>query len=215
MEDPGEEYYQAPRAEVAAFVPAGITSLLDVGCGAGAFLEGLRSTRPELALHGLEPNPDAASAARAKGLDVISGGYPGSIELLGTYDCVVFNDVLEHLVDPWAALADTHAILAPGARVVASIPNVRNVATLREVAIHGEFRYREAGVLDRTHLRFFTRSSMREMFEDAGFEVEQQAGINATRSRRERWLARGLGVAISGLRTEGPYRQFVTVAHRR
>lgn len=213
--EPSEAYYQAPRTEVARFVPEGIGTLLDVGCGEGAFLDTLRSLRPELQLRGLEPNARAAEAARAKGLEVTTGGFPHEGEPLGTFDCVVFNDVLEHLVDPWTALVAVRDLLAPGGRVVASIPNLRNIETLLELVVGGEFRYREAGVLDRTHLRFFTRASMYELFEGAGFAVEHQEGINPTRSRRRRATATAVGLALPSFRREAPYRQFVTVASPR
>lgn len=209
---PAEEYYQAPRTEVAAFVPAGIGSLLDIGCGEGAFLDHLRATRPELALRGLELDARASAAARDRGLDVVTGPFPHRGEPLGTFDCVVFNDVLEHLVDPWAALTHVAPLLNPGGRLVTSIPNIRNIETLHEVVVRGEFRYREAGVLDRTHLRFFTRSSMRELLEQAGFEVQRLEGINPTRSRRRRAQVALLGVALRGFRAEAPFRQFVAVS---
>jgi GT2 family glycosyltransferase/2-polyprenyl-3-methyl-5-hydroxy-6-metoxy-1,4-benzoquinol methylase len=88
------------------------------------------------------------------------------------FDVVMYGDVLEHLVDPEKALVDTRGILGPGGRVVASIPNVAH-ASVRLALLAGRFPYSSEGLLDRTHLRFFTRESIQALFEAAGYEVSE------------------------------------------
>ena len=88
------------------------------------------------------------------------------------FDCIVFNDVLEHMSDPWSALEIAGDVLNNCGRVVASIPNVRHYTVLVPLLIKGRWTYHDVGILDRTHLRFFTRSTVRELFETTGWAVE-------------------------------------------
>jgi SAM-dependent methyltransferase len=88
----------------------------------------------------------------------------------GPFDVVLAGDVLEHLVDPRRVLADARSLLAPGGYVVASVPNVAHV-DVRMALLCGRFAYRETGLLDATHLRFFTHDTLLELFERAGLAV--------------------------------------------
>lgn len=94
------------------------------------------------------------------------------------FDAVVCNDVLEHLVDPLATLAQLRGKLTPEGVVVASIPNIRNLPALGKVLFRRDFPQEEFGIFDRTHLRFFTRKSMIRMFKQAGFRMQRIKGIN-------------------------------------
>lgn len=86
------------------------------------------------------------------------------------FDVVIYGDVLEHLVDPGRVLAETARILKPGGQVLASIPNVAH-GSVRLSLLAGQFRYTDTGILDNTHLRFFTKETMKEMFQDAGYRI--------------------------------------------
>jgi 2-polyprenyl-3-methyl-5-hydroxy-6-metoxy-1,4-benzoquinol methylase len=109
------------------------------------------------------------------------------------FDTIIALDVLEHLVDPWTILADCRRLLRPNGLVVASIPNIRFVPVLVDLVGRGRFDYRDAGVLDRTHLRFFTRRSIVAMFDDAGFEALTVRRLaNPRRSPLRRLVALGL-----------------------
>ena len=90
----------------------------------------------------------------------------------GGFDAVLCADVLEHLVDPWRVVARLADLLRPGGVLLSSIPNVRNHRVLRPLVLRGDFRYQPAGLMDRSHLRFFCRRNIREMFEGAGLTVE-------------------------------------------
>lgn len=161
------------------FVPLSAKTVLDVGCLAGAFGQYLKAKRPEIEVWGVEPRPDAASVARNNLDVVIEGTFPEDAPDR-QFDCVVFNDVLEHMVDPWGALGATRALLRPGGRVVASLPNVRHYYVVGPLVVKGQWEYK-GGILDPTHLRFFTPSSMRDLFEGAGFAVDVLAELNVTK----------------------------------
>jgi 2-polyprenyl-3-methyl-5-hydroxy-6-metoxy-1,4-benzoquinol methylase len=97
------------------------------------------------------------------------------------FDCIVYNDVLEHLVDPWGVLKEAKKLLTQNGCVVASIPNMRFYDVLKQLLINKQWRYREAGIMDITHLRFFTINSIRDMFLSAGYKIELLKGINYER----------------------------------
>lgn len=112
-----------------------------------------------------------------------TGLYPQDLPPGARYDCMVFNDVLEHMVDPWAALRETRDRLTDRGCVVASIPNVRHLILLIPLVWKGQWHYDDTGILDRTHLRFFTKQSMRELFESTGYEVLQIEPLRVTKPK--------------------------------
>jgi 2-polyprenyl-3-methyl-5-hydroxy-6-metoxy-1,4-benzoquinol methylase len=160
-------------------------AVLDVAPSGGRVFEGGVSsgyfasvlTRAGLHVDGHELDPDAAERARR----VCERVYVGDLqqfdpaELDGTYDVLLFGDTLEHLADPAAVLRRLATHLAPGGALVVSVPNVANWA-IRILLLLGRFRYTERGILDRTHLRFYTRATLVEMIESAGFEVRSVVG---------------------------------------
>jgi len=172
-ETPSGPYPDADRNAVIPFVPADTRRLLDVGCWRGAFGAALKQRNPHLVVVGIEADAEAAAMASSRLDTVIEGRYPDDISpAQGPFDCVVFNDVLEHLVDPWEALRATKPLLAPGAKIVAVIPNIRHVRALAPLLLRGRWDYADTGLLDRTHLRFFTRATMIELFTTTGYAVE-------------------------------------------
>lgn len=183
-------YYGHPRREMEPFVPATAVAVLDVGCGAGAFAATLRAARTGRALEiwGVELSAEAAERAGTVCDHVLVGDAVARLRDLpaARFDCIVMNDVLEHLVDPSLLLCEARRVLRPGGALVASLPNVRYFFNVVGLAVHGRWDYVEEGILDRTHLRFFTRSSLAVLFRDAGFTVERIQGINPTGSLKFR-----------------------------
>jgi 2-polyprenyl-3-methyl-5-hydroxy-6-metoxy-1,4-benzoquinol methylase len=172
-------YFEEVRPEMMPFVPAGCRRLLDVGCGAGGFGESLKRSR-KIEVWGVEPIESAAEQATTKLDRVFHGTFDAEAGLpAGTFDCVMFNDVLEHMVAPEKALSYARTLLAPGGAVVASIPNIRSFPTMWQLMFHASWEYTDYGVLDKTHLRFFTRSSIVNFFEREGYAVKTIRGINA------------------------------------
>ena len=203
-------YVDDVRQEVLDLVPPAARSVLDIGCGAGGFGRGLRRREPGVRIVGVEAVPESAQRARDNGYDrVVEGYFPDQADELGErFDLIVLNDVLEHMVDPWTALAATTGLLHPGGHVVASIPNIRYLPVLYDLLRRDQWTYSDWGVLDRTHLRFFTATTMRQLFEGAGLEVLASTGVNSAfdlaRWRRLR-LLRGRTGSVE-------FMQFVVVA---
>jgi len=166
-----EGYYSHPRNELHALVPDGVRRVIDVGCGAGGLGLALKRARPALEVRGIELV--AEQAARAK--LVLDDAVSQSAELPPPAhwprpDCLIFADVLEHLVDPWATLRSWRGWVDPGTWVVISLPNVVHFSILAGL-LAGQWEYEQEGLLDRTHLRFFARKSMRALLTDAGLEL--------------------------------------------
>ena len=146
--------------------------VLDVGCSTGYLARILRGNGN--AVSGVEIDSDAAEQARPV-LDKLVVGDVESMDFSehfdeGSFDVVVFADVLEHVRDPASVLRRTSGLLAPGGSVILSIPNVAH-GSVRLALLEGRFEYRPLGLLDDTHLRFFTRSSLDAMLASAGFRA--------------------------------------------
>jgi 2-polyprenyl-3-methyl-5-hydroxy-6-metoxy-1,4-benzoquinol methylase len=180
--------YDFDRAELLPFVPGSARALLDVGCGSGAFGRLLRSRRPGMELWAVEPDPASAHAAEDGFDHVVVGEFPDHRLPDGRFDVVMCADVLEHMPEPETALRAAAKAIRPDGVMVASIPNVRHWrAVVWPLLRHGTWTYTERGILDRTHLRFFTRRSMHDFFTDNGWSVQSVTGINMI--RREKLLS--------------------------
>jgi methionine biosynthesis protein MetW len=166
--------------------------VLDVGCSTGYLAAELTSRGCQVV--GVESDPEAAAQARERCELVIVGDVEDPAvrdELPRDMDAVLLADVLEHLRDPWGVLAALRETLAPGGRAVVSVPNVGHW-TARRALVRGRFPYAEHGLFDRTHLRFFTRASARELAARAGFALEREELATASLPL-EPYLRRRLG----------------------
>lgn len=209
--------YTHPRPEMLGYLPPHALSVLDVGCSSGEFGKQLLATA-NVRLVGVEPNQVAADLASKIYHHVVVGLFPDVRDELDPgerFDAIYFNDVLEHMTEPEAALRAARELLAPEGVVIASIPNIRHLSVLGPLILRDEFRYRETGILDRTHFRFFTKRSIARMFADEGWTIERLEGINRVlriaEDKRRRWIEL-LGRASRG-RTDGFFFvQYVVVA---
>jgi len=151
--------------------------LLDVGCARG-HLGSLLQGRG-WSVTGIEPDPDDAAVARNAGLEVVVGSAEEVFAgLEHRQDVIVFADVLEHMVDPAAVLSAAVPLLEPGGRIIISIPNVAHLTT-RFQLLFGSFTYTDRGILDRTHLRFYTRRTVRSLVEGCGLTVARMTATPA------------------------------------
>jgi 2-polyprenyl-3-methyl-5-hydroxy-6-metoxy-1,4-benzoquinol methylase len=170
-------YFEFDRPELLALIPETARKVLDVGCGAGRLGEAVKR-RQGAEVVGIEMVQAAGQAARSR-LDQVLVGNVEEMELpfgSGSFDAVVCGDVLEHLREPERLLRQARGWLRPGGRLIASIPNVRHHTVVRSL-LDGNWTYEPAGLLDRTHLRFFTRREIEDLFRDAGFTVSQVAAV--------------------------------------
>lgn len=169
--DPAEE--NTSHAQVISLTGRG-KKVLEVGPATGSMTKVLQELDCRVTC--IEVDPVAAEVAQKYSERMIVGNieemnlsetFPGE-----EFEVVVFSDVLEHLVDPAATLRGVRPLLAPGGYVCSSIPNVAH-GSVRLALLTGRFDYTELGLLDRTHLRFFTRDGMAELFSAGGFEIAE------------------------------------------
>ena len=182
MKQKSDSYYQNRRPEIYGMIPESAQRVLEIGCAAGGF----RLNFPEQVEYwGVEPVSEAAEQARQKNIKVLCGTYDDVCGQLPTayFDVVVCNDVIEHVADPEAFLVSLKDKLAPNGVLVGSIPNVRFWGNLINLLVRRDWKYAESGVLDRTHLRFFTAKSFRRLMHDTGYELERMAGIESKRMK--------------------------------
>lgn len=172
-------YYTYSRKELYPYIPQQLSKTLDIGCATGVFSEHIKQ-KFNAEVWGVEMHKESANIAEGKLDKVLIGMFDEVKDKLpiGYFDCVFFNDVLEHMMYPNECLIDVRKNIAPDGVVLASIPNVRNVAVLRELVFGKDFKYQDSGIMDKTHLRFFTKKSIIRMFEQCGYTIETIAGIN-------------------------------------
>lgn len=202
-------YYSNVRHETAGFIPIGCKQILDVGCSEGNFGKYLMD-RDGAEVWGAELSETAAVMAARKLHKVFQGDFQTILpQLPGAYfDCLVFNDVLEHFTNPETIVKQCRTLLTPGGYIVSSIPNVRFIGNLVEVLIKKDWEYKSGGILDQTHYRFFTQKSIIRMFTEAGFTVVTSTGINPAKSFKT-WL---LGALTLGHMSDVKFLEFATVA---
>jgi 2-polyprenyl-3-methyl-5-hydroxy-6-metoxy-1,4-benzoquinol methylase len=147
-------------------------SMLEVGCSSG-YLGASLVARGHTVV-GVEPDPGAAAAATRVLSQVWTGGLDDYLDANpdARFDVLIFGDVLEHMVDPSAALQRALQHLAPGGSVVVSLPNVAH-GSVRAMLLAGRFDYEDRGILDRTHLRFFTREGIAHLLAESGLALEK------------------------------------------
>ncbi|GAB2974584.1 class I SAM-dependent methyltransferase [Nocardioides montaniterrae] len=217
---PQSTYGRDARDDVAPYVPTDARSTLEVGCGNGGFGATLRRLLGKDArVVAVEAMPESARLAEQTGdYDRVVEGYFPDAMGEERFDLIVFNDVLEHILDPWQTLRDCHRFLEPGGTVLASIPSIQYFPVVWQLVRRGRWDYVDSGTLDRTHVRFFTRRTMVEMFADAGYAVERVEGIGSLDARWDtdplaprRWIKHRLTRLIG----DGAYVQFVVVARAR
>jgi 2-polyprenyl-3-methyl-5-hydroxy-6-metoxy-1,4-benzoquinol methylase len=170
-------YFEFDRPELLALIPVSARKVLDIGCGAGRLGAAVKA-RQGAEVVGIELVAEAAQAARSR-LDQVLAGDVERLDLPfepGSFDAIVCGDVLEHLREPERLLRQARGWLRPGGRLVASIPNVRHHTVVRSL-LEGNWTYEPAGLLDRTHLQFFTRRDIEDLFRAAGFTVGQMAAV--------------------------------------
>lgn len=203
-DQPIDSYHGRIRREVAALLPATAARVLEIGCGTGATLAWLRDSGRCQWTAGVEIAPAAAAVAATR----LDAAWCADIETLdppvpaGSLDAVLCLDVLEHMRDPWSVVGRLHRLLRPGGRLIASIPNVRYYKVSLPLLFGGDWTYRDAGVLDRTHLRFFVRRTAIELIAGSGLAVDavQPLGLKPWKLK---WLLSRLSFgALTGLLCE-------------
>ena len=167
-------------------------TVLEVGCGSGATARAIKERISPITYLGIEVDQAAAAEAR----NSIDRVLTGDIETMNfdhydirrnSIDLVIFADVLEHLYDPWKVLQMLHPYLRADGRVVASIPNIQNIRAIQNL-INGHWSYTDMGLLDATHIRFFTLAEIGKLFSVSGYAAEHIIStLNVEFPRGESW----------------------------
>jgi 2-polyprenyl-3-methyl-5-hydroxy-6-metoxy-1,4-benzoquinol methylase len=208
------EAYTTPRPDVFAMVPLGAQTILDVGCSNGALGASLRFAREGRKVFGVEI--DAAFAAKAReqldGVTCANLNHFDWTEFMPDqkFDCIIFADVLEHLIAPSEHLKAARQRLSSGGCIVISLPNIRHLSSLHSIFLKGTFPLRDRGIFDRTHLRWFTIKDARRMVETLGMQIDDisyalRVGDNGG-GALNRLVNRFLG-PVAGI---GMFREFLT-----
>jgi 2-polyprenyl-3-methyl-5-hydroxy-6-metoxy-1,4-benzoquinol methylase len=209
FKDKPSGYFSCPRSELIPLVPAAASRILEIGCGEGRLAQALRGSRPasDLEIVGVELCDAPAKTAAT----ILNRVMVGNVEQMDLpyedyFDCVIFADVLEHLVDPWRMLRRARKLLRRDGVIVASIPNVQHSRVLINLLL-GRFDYEQAGIMDSTHLRFFTRKSIITLFQSTGYELRRLSVILGSKRVRLAHLV------TAGLVDSFLTRQYLVVAN--
>ena len=158
-------YYSNIRSDIFKLIPKDIEqNILEIGCGNGNTLVKLKEEGYASFTMGIEKNKQCEKKALNHNIDqyICDDIENLKIQIDKTFDVILFLDVLEHLVDPWNVLNKLVLLLKSDGIIIISIPNIRNFSIFKKLFLKGRWDYEESGILDRTHLRFFTNSSFKD-----------------------------------------------------
>jgi SAM-dependent methyltransferase len=168
-------YYQEVRAPMLSLVRGNPKRVLEIGCASGQTLAYMRERGAECTV-GVEYSPSVAALAEARGVGRIIVGDVESLDLglePSSFDLLIAGHVLEHLSDPWKVVKKLRPLLRTGGQFVGALPNVRHHSVVLPLLLKGNWKYQQSGVMDWTHLRFFTYGTTRDLLESTGFEVDR------------------------------------------
>jgi SAM-dependent methyltransferase len=170
-------YYAQPRNEIMPFIPSYYTKVLEIGCGEGTFARMLDLPCEKW---GVEPESEVASKASALFDHFFTGTFEQVEQHIPNdfFDLIICNDVIEHVPNHDHFLQKIFQKLSPHGYFIGSVPNVRYYKVLNDLLLKKDWNYVEAGVLDSTHLRFFTKKSLKRSLEKTGFTTREIKGIN-------------------------------------
>ncbi len=203
---------EQPNDTALSRIPEGAVRVLDMGCGAGA--NGRWLSEHGFESFGLTHSLEEAAAARRAYRGVVVADAESFFPCADGrgFDAILFIDALEHFRDPWDVLAKSRSSLAPRGAVVAFIPNIGHLKA-RLSLLSGSFRYTQTGLMDRTHLRFFDRTSVRDLFTASGFRIDAQEDVwTRTPGRYFRRLSAGVRRALLAIWPSAFARHFLIVA---
>ena len=176
------EYYMNTRKELVDMIkrdPEEEIAVLEVGAGLGSTLTYVKYKFPNSKVCGIEIVENVVGLAAPKANVKCDNIETYQFENDEKYDYIIFGDVLEHLVDPYSLVDNLKKHLRPGGCIIASIPNILNAGAIYEL-LHGGFEYKSAGILDSTHLRFFTKREVINLFHRRGYEIVDMFGTLGT-----------------------------------
>lgn len=167
--------HEVSNPDLLRIIPTSSKHLIEVGCSSGALARDYKKINPGVHYFGIEIDPDYTERAlrycdEAATLDIQTAGNE-FWDCQKHRDCWIFGDVLEHLYDPWQILKRIRGVIPAHGCVVACIPNMQHWSIQVKLSI-GDLRYQDSGLLDRTHIRWFTRQTIAELFSQTGFTIK-------------------------------------------
>lgn len=212
-------YYRAERNEViTAIIASGIKpqKVVELGCSSGTFGAKVKERLQVPTYIGIELEPDAAKLAQEKLDQVhianISTTGPAELGIGTDVDLIVALDVLEHLYNPWDTLTSWVSALRPGGHVLTSIPNVQNITLLQKL-VQGRWDYEPEGLLDVTHVRFFTERSVHQLLNGAGLQVIHTTVVTVPTLDTSKLTETGNSIKIQNLSLSNLTRRQVVQLH--
>ena len=185
------QYYSHVRSEILPLLPEHCERVLEIGCGSGETLLWLKTQKPDCQwLAGVELFAQSGSLGAPR-LDWFCAGNIETLELdiaPASLDLILCLDVLEHLVDPWKTVGKLHHLLKPQGHIIASIPNIRYYSASLGLVLKGNWDYQKEGILDSTHLRFFTKKTATALMQSSGLSIDMVIGKGLEKGRKARWL---------------------------
>jgi len=168
-------YFTRVRLDILPILPSYSESVLEIGCGNGATLRYLKEQGLCKQVHGMELTEAMGKEAKPHVDQLWVGGAEVLIHSMeaSQYNVILCLDVLEHLVDPWSFVAQLSRVLKPGGCVIASIPNLRTFTVIWNLLVRGRFDYASHGIMDQTHLRFFTKKTAIELLNTGELVVDR------------------------------------------
>jgi SAM-dependent methyltransferase len=204
-------YHDNLRREMLAFIPHTARCILDVGCYTGEFAQLVQDSLG-VEVWGVDPDPRAIAICMTKISHAVCAAFDDRAELPEDYfDTIVFNDSLEHFCAPEQALRLARRKLVVGGYLVCSIPNMRQIDNLEHLLFDKDWRYEEAGIRDKTHMRFFTRKSMVRLFTENNFQVLTVQGINPAYWHPKKYFRRLLFKVFPDFFEDMKYTQYAIV----
>lgn len=164
------DYYDGERPDLVEMIPEMVRKILDVGCAMGGYGRGLKKSRPDIWVTGVEMNPVMAKRAKVY-YDHIVEGKIEDTAFEDDFDLINCGDVMEHLYDPWNMLHQLGKLLRKGGYLVLSVPNAGHWTIIRDL-LNQEFEYVPVGLLCITHIRWFTENAIKKALADSGFQID-------------------------------------------
>ncbi len=185
------DYGDSPRTELIDLIKEAPEQVLEIGCGSGATGLAIKQKFPDVNYIGIDSDKEAAEIARTR-LDkvIVSDIEKVPLDTIGLEkeycDLIICADILEHLYDPWKMLHDLRGYLTPYGKIISSIPNVQYINHIINF-MHGNWKYDDHGLMDVTHIRFFTLNEIVKMFNGTGYNIMHVSGATNSKMHSDTW----------------------------
>jgi 2-polyprenyl-3-methyl-5-hydroxy-6-metoxy-1,4-benzoquinol methylase len=187
-------YYHHVRREIQPLLPKNASRILDIGAGGGNTLGWLKTIYPKAKTTGVELNPELKDELKKNADVAIFESIDECVTRLETFDLILLLDVLEHVPDSASTLQKVRQLLQAGGRIIVSVPNIAHLSVTLPLLVQRRFTYQDAGIMDRTHLRFFVEDTAVKLLNDAELVVTKGliGGLQGPKSKLLDHLSFGL-----------------------